>query len=141
MRKLNSRRMTKCLIWIWNRILSSLKVKLPKSDSPNFISSIQNVCRTEAEDDVMKHPHAETLDICMVMLFDFIKKEYDKENKKAPISKTFQLLIHCFEKLILPVHNSHHVQFMLFYFCSFKVNKSIGLKFGIYFFALLILVF
>lgn len=77
----------------------------------------------------MKHPDAETLDICMVKLFDFIKTEHDKEIKNVTVTKTFKLLIHCFEKLVLPVHNSHHVQFMLFYYCSFKVNKSIDLKF------------
>lgn len=84
-----------------------------------------NTCAAEEDEDVMKHPHAETLDICMGKLFDFIKKEHDKENTNTTVTNTFKMLMDCFEKLILPVHNSHHVQFILFYYCSFKVKKSI----------------
>lgn len=128
-RRLNSKKTMKSLIWIWKRILSPLKVNFLTSNFTNFVSTIQRFCLTEEDDDVMKHPDAETLDICMVKLFDFIKNEHEKENKNVTITKTFKLLIHCFVKLVLPVHNSHHVQFMIFYYCSFKVNQFIYLKF------------
>lgn len=69
----------------------------------------------------MKDPRAEALDICMGKMFEFIKNEHAKDSKNVSTSNTYKLLMDIFEKIILPTHNSHHIQFIMFYYCSFKV--------------------
>ena len=77
----------------------------------------------EEESKVMKHPVAESLDMCLVKLFQFIAKEYKNEvaaENPSGGEKYFKMLVNAFEAVILPAHNPHHVQFFIFYVCSFK---------------------
>lgn len=67
----------------------------------------------------MRNQKAETLDICMEKLFTYIESEY---NKTKRIDTVYKLLLKSFEHIILPTHKSHHVQFIMFYCCSFKVS-------------------
>jgi len=69
----------------------------------------------------MKHPLANKLDVLMQLLFQYIKEvSFKNENLVAESSKLFWELITCFDKFILPVHELVHVQFIMFYVCSFK---------------------
>lgn len=71
----------------------------------------------------MVHPVAESLDMCLVKLFQFITKEYKNEvasENNSGGEKYFKMLVNAFEAVILPAHNPHHVQFFIFYVCSFK---------------------
>lgn len=70
-------------------------------------------------DDEMRNEKAETLDICMDKLFAYIETEY---NKKKGNEALYNMLMRHFENVILPTHKSHHVQFVIFYFCSFRVS-------------------
>lgn len=79
------------------------------------------------ENEPMKNEGAETLDLCMEKLFVYIESQFAIEEKSCggrwtTNSETFKFLLTCFERIILPTHNSHHVQFVLFYYCSFKVS-------------------
>lgn len=67
----------------------------------------------------MSHRVAETLDICMEKLFIYLLKY--KTAKLVEAMQIFKILLNAFNDIILPSHNTHHVQFLIFYFCSFKV--------------------
>lgn len=80
----------------------------------------------------MKHAIAHTLDVCMLKIFEFLQKKSgqilintDTEKQKLADSLKFlKLLIKAFDEVILPIHNTHHAQFVVFYFCSLKVRKN-----------------
>lgn len=76
--------------------------------------------------DQMKSEQAESLDLCMNLLFEYVKHEHRKEGKGCDSSNSqmFKMLMENFETTMLPAHNTHHVQFLLFYFCSFDVRNS-----------------
>lgn len=79
----------------------------------------------------MFHPVGETLDICMVKIFEFSMKfnmliqqpkSTNINNQKLVNSiNYFKLLLNIFDNVILPSHNTHHVQFVIFHYCSFKL--------------------
>lgn len=110
-----------------------LDVNAPKSDIEDYDvlddgEEMQYEMETDADDgQTMKHPVANTLDHCMIQLFDFIKNEC-YENNELNYKKTEKLykdLIKIFEDVILPTHAVHHVQFIIFYISSFKVIKIV----------------
>ncbi|NXI50057.1 RRN3 factor, partial [Chloroceryle aenea] len=79
-------------------------------------------CDTER----MAHPLAERLDILMTILFTYIR-EVCYPDGKLDISNTKDLyrdLVSVFDKLILPTHASCHVQYFMFYICSFKLGLA-----------------
>ncbi|KAK3930013.1 RNA polymerase I-specific transcription initiation factor RRN3 [Frankliniella fusca] len=72
----------------------------------------------------MKHPIANTLDHLMMRLFTFIKNECVDPNtgeitleRSYSVYKDFQEV---FERVILLTHNTHHVQFLMWYLCSLR---------------------
>uniref|UniRef100_A0A673VJ54 RRN3 homolog, RNA polymerase I transcription factor n=1 Tax=Suricata suricatta TaxID=37032 RepID=A0A673VJ54_SURSU len=74
--------------------------------------------------DRMAHPVAERLDILLSLLLSYIKDVCCVDGK-IDNNKTKDLyrdLITIFDKLLLPTHASCHVQFFLFYLCSFKLG-------------------
>ncbi|XP_061397691.1 RNA polymerase I-specific transcription initiation factor RRN3 [Musca vetustissima] len=92
-------------------------------------------CRKKPNSDrPMNHPIAHTLDICMMKIFNFLdlkspqnsatqqqqQNEMERQQKTVESIKFLRLLIKAFDNVILPIHNTHHAQFMLFYFCSLK---------------------
>ncbi|XP_024600441.1 RNA polymerase I-specific transcription initiation factor RRN3 isoform X4 [Neophocaena asiaeorientalis asiaeorientalis] len=74
--------------------------------------------------DQMVHPVAERLDILLSLLLSYIK-DVCYVDGKLDNNKTKDLyrdLITIFDKLLLPTHASCHVQFFMFYLCSFKLG-------------------
>ncbi|XP_008589947.1 PREDICTED: RNA polymerase I-specific transcription initiation factor RRN3 isoform X1 [Galeopterus variegatus] len=74
--------------------------------------------------DQMVHPVAERLDIMLSLLLSYIK-DVCYVDGKVDNNKTKDLyrdLITIFDKLLLPTHASCHVQFFMFYLCSFKLG-------------------
>ncbi|XP_008139788.2 RNA polymerase I-specific transcription initiation factor RRN3 isoform X1 [Eptesicus fuscus] len=72
----------------------------------------------------MAHPVAERLDILLSLLLSYVK-DVCYVDGKIDINKTKDLyreLIIIFDKLLLPTHASCHVQFFMFYLCSFKLG-------------------
>uniref|UniRef100_A0A1A9UWV3 RNA polymerase I-specific transcription initiation factor RRN3 n=1 Tax=Glossina austeni TaxID=7395 RepID=A0A1A9UWV3_GLOAU len=84
--------------------------------------------KAKKEDQSMNHPIAQTLDISMSAVFNFLKKRSSSESsEKETLNdslKFLQILIKAFDAVILPIHNTHHVQFLLFYYCSLKQTLS-----------------
>lgn len=72
---------------------------------------------------VMSHPVAEKLDSLMVVFMSYIKDvcHVDGSLHVERTKDLFRDLLSVFDKLILPTHASGHVQYLLFYLCSFRV--------------------
>ncbi|XP_063790424.1 RNA polymerase I-specific transcription initiation factor RRN3 [Pseudophryne corroboree] len=76
--------------------------------------------------DTMAHPAAERLDLSLSVLFAYLK-EICFPNGSLDLNKTkdvYKDLLVVFDKLILPTHASCHVQFVMFYICSFKLGLA-----------------
>ncbi|XP_049494247.1 RNA polymerase I-specific transcription initiation factor RRN3 isoform X1 [Panthera uncia] len=74
--------------------------------------------------DRMVHPVAGRLDILLSLLLSYIKDVCHVDGK-VDNNKTKDLyrdLITIFDKLLLPTHASCHVQFFMFYLCSFRLG-------------------
>ncbi|KAL6476432.1 hypothetical protein MHYP_G00149310 [Metynnis hypsauchen] len=75
---------------------------------------------------VMLHPVAERLDMLMSILLAFVKDMchvngvLDVERAKG----VYRDLVGVFDKLVLPTHASCHVQYCMFYLCSFRLGLA-----------------
>ncbi|KAM6965799.1 RNA polymerase I-specific transcription initiation factor RRN3 isoform 1-T1 [Tautogolabrus adspersus] len=72
---------------------------------------------------VMAHPVAERLDSLMAVLLAYVK-DICNVNGSFVVESTKELyrdLLSVFDKVILPTHASCHVQYTLFYLCSFRL--------------------
>uniref|UniRef100_A0A7N6AAD4 RRN3 homolog, RNA polymerase I transcription factor n=1 Tax=Anabas testudineus TaxID=64144 RepID=A0A7N6AAD4_ANATE len=76
-------------------------------------------CRTT----VMAHPVAERLDTLMAVLMAYIKDvcHVDGSLHVESTKEVYRDLLSVFDKLILTTHASCHVQYVLFYLCSFRL--------------------
>ncbi|XP_039950355.1 RNA polymerase I-specific transcription initiation factor RRN3 [Bactrocera tryoni] len=81
----------------------------------------------QKDDDMlpMKHAIGHTLDICMEKMFNFLdtRNPYALNataEQRMQLNKFWKVLLTAFDNVILPSHNTHHVQFLLFYHSSFK---------------------
>ncbi|XP_043955062.1 RNA polymerase I-specific transcription initiation factor RRN3 [Gambusia affinis] len=72
---------------------------------------------------MMAHPVAERLDTLMVVLMAYIRDvcNVDGSFHAEQTKELYKDLLSVFDKLILPTHASAHVQYTLFYLCSFKL--------------------
>ncbi|XP_037670120.1 RNA polymerase I-specific transcription initiation factor RRN3 [Choloepus didactylus] len=72
----------------------------------------------------MVHPVAERLDILLSLLLSYIKEVcyVDGKTDNDKTKDLYRDLIKIFDKLLLPTHASCHVQFFMFYLCSFKLG-------------------
>lgn len=85
------------------------------------------------DDEPMKHAIAHTLDICMLKIFNFLDQKNPqalnltdivRQQKLSESLRFLKLLIKAFDNVILPIHNTHHAQFVLFYFSSLKQSLA-----------------
>ena len=88
----------------------------------------EETIKDEEKPKKMKNEMADKLDILMNMMFEYIKKTcYDEETYDLDASSDlFDKLLEVFFKVVFPTHDSCHVQFLIFYICSFDqifVNK------------------
>lgn len=99
--------------------------EFPEDDQKIFTMEedlVANDIEEGGDDDKMKLPLAETLDCCMEILFSYIE-ERAMANGGQESEQMYRLLLKLFDKHILPTHNTHHVQFLMFYFCSFHNSQ------------------
>ncbi|XP_072298453.1 RNA polymerase I-specific transcription initiation factor RRN3 [Eucyclogobius newberryi] len=81
---------------------------------------------TPSSSSVMAHPLAERLDTLMAVLLAYIK-DGCHVNGALQSDRTKELyldLLAVFDKVILPTHACSHVQYALFYLCSFRLPLS-----------------
>ncbi|XP_030381459.1 RNA polymerase I-specific transcription initiation factor RRN3-like [Scaptodrosophila lebanonensis] len=73
----------------------------------------------------VKHPIGRTLDICLMKLYKFLESKCrpapdSTDEDRCSQNRFFKILLNIFENVLLPSHDTHHVQFVIFYVCSFK---------------------
>lgn len=76
----------------------------------------------------MAHPLADILDIEMEMLFEYIREACYVQNGLdwESTKKLYKELLFIFNKIVLPTHACCHVQFLMFYICSFRTALCDG---------------
>lgn len=72
--------------------------------------------------DTMKLPLAETLDICMEKMMEFFKRKFGSDQTNLQCLDLFSRVLKYFESIIMPTHDCNHIQYLIFYICSFKVT-------------------
>lgn len=84
------------------------------------------------DENEMRQPMAETIDICMERLCRFVVLPNETvENgvmtvpQRLHLEHLYKTLLKAFEKFIFPTHKTNHVQFIMFYFCSFQVRWTL----------------
>ncbi|XP_023278631.1 RNA polymerase I-specific transcription initiation factor RRN3 [Seriola lalandi dorsalis] len=83
----------------------------------------EDVAADQPSRTVMAHPVAERLDVLMAVMIAYIK-DVCHVSGSFHVDQTKELyrdLLSVFDKLILPTHASCHVQYTLFYLCSFRL--------------------
>ncbi|XP_035213526.1 RNA polymerase I-specific transcription initiation factor RRN3-like [Stegodyphus dumicola] len=81
------------------------------------------------KDTSMAFPLARTLDLAMNSMLTFIHKTCYPEGEELDwdaTKKLYKELLAVFEKIILPTHGSCHLQYVMFYICSFKQDLCDG---------------
>ena len=75
------------------------------------------------DSETMKLPVAETLDVCMDLMFNYFHSKLNPESKTSPNEQKGieKAIFEYFDEHILKTHNSKHVHFIFFYIASFKV--------------------
>uniref|UniRef100_A0AAV2LRH0 RRN3 homolog, RNA polymerase I transcription factor n=1 Tax=Knipowitschia caucasica TaxID=637954 RepID=A0AAV2LRH0_KNICA len=72
----------------------------------------------------MSHPVAERLDTLMAVLLTYIKDICQVHGSLQQTKDLYRDLLSVFDKVILPTHACSHVQYALFYLCSFRLALS-----------------
>lgn len=91
-----------------------------------FFSEDENEQQETSVSSGMKLPFADRLDVMMAKLFDYIRSNcYKDVNDKSSLDwekcrSIYKDLLFIFDKYILQTYGSSHVQFLLFYICSFR---------------------
>ncbi|XP_022920873.1 RNA polymerase I-specific transcription initiation factor RRN3 [Onthophagus taurus] len=79
-------------------------------------------------EDKIHHTIGHTLDVCIDRIFNYFVSECeDRRNGNLDWDKLkllYRDVISIFDKIILPTHNIHHIQFIIFYLCCFKTAIS-----------------
>jgi len=102
-------------------------VKKKSEDSPKKDEVVLNT-KKEEEQLATSLPLATSLDIMMKLIFKFIKETCHPNGKFswAVTKKLYRELLSVFDKFIFPTHESVHVQFIMFYICSFREELADG---------------
>ncbi|KAH8272200.1 hypothetical protein KR018_011108, partial [Drosophila ironensis] len=87
-------------------------------------------CDTEGNsEEPVSHPIGQTLDTCLYIFFDFldtkcrIKPGWSEEKRRAA-NRIFMMLLYTFDEVLMPSHNTHHVQFVIFVVASIRTSYS-----------------
>ncbi|CAF0928253.1 unnamed protein product [Adineta ricciae] len=91
-----------------------------------LVFSLEQLGTNDKTSNAMKHDQADKLDCLMYVMFEYINSVCI-ENGTVNYEQTKLLvrdLLSVFNKILLPTHDSSHVQFLLFYICSFHTDFS-----------------
>ncbi len=103
-----------------------LEYELMHAESAN--NSASQVEEAHKQELSMKHHLADRLDVMMLALFDYINTNCFRDGVLDwdTTKLIYKDLLSIFDKYILVTYGSNHVQFLLFYICSFRVQLAEG---------------
>lgn len=118
------------LLLFKNLVLMDVSVRrLDIETAERIDTDAEEIFKMDAEDvrnvdeNEMRHPIAETIDICVERLCRFISTgSGGVASQRMHLEHLYKTLVKGFEEYILPTHKTNHIQFIMFYFCSFKVS-------------------
>jgi RNA polymerase I-specific transcription initiation factor RRN3 len=82
-----------------------------------LVFSLEQLDTNDDNNNIMKHDQADKLDCLMFVLFEYITNISTQNYEQ--IKLLLKDLLNVFNKILLPTHDSSHVQFLIFYICSF----------------------
>jgi RNA polymerase I-specific transcription initiation factor RRN3 len=102
-----------------------LEYELMHAEANSNTSSTEDAHKQELS---MKHHLADRLDVMMLCLFNYINKNcFSGTTIDWDATKViYKDLLSIFDKYILVTYGSNHVQFLMFYICSFRVQLAEG---------------
>ncbi|RMZ95177.1 RNA polymerase I-specific transcription initiation factor RRN3 [Brachionus plicatilis] len=110
--------------------VNSTREQIAETEIPNDDQLLQESVPEENAPKAMKHPLADRLDVKMSCLFEYIRQKcLDPETKELSwesCKSIYKDLLFTFDKYILFTYGSSHVQFVMFYICSFRTLLSEG---------------
>lgn len=89
------------------------------------VKSVKSSCTAFTQVD--RHVLGHTLDICLNQIFEYFLTECNNEDGELDWDKTkniFFEMMTVFDQVVLRTHDTHHVQFAMFFICSFKSTLS-----------------
>lgn len=125
------------LLLLKNFVLMDVSMRRSDIETADRNQDVEEIFKMDADDvksyeqNEMAHPVAETIDVCMKRLLQYISNqakptENDNSLKNdVRLDQIYRILLKAFEQYILPTHKTNHVQFVIFYICSLKVIVSI----------------
>jgi RNA polymerase I-specific transcription initiation factor RRN3 len=111
-------------LFLYSRLLQ-LDVNAPRSDLEERETEETPVFPLEDSASGMNNPVADALDLSLEVMYQYIFSQCHPDGKTICWQRTKALytdILSVFDKVILPTHASHHVQFLVFYLLSFKNN-------------------
>lgn len=80
-------------------------------------------------EETVDHPIGQSLDICLHMLYKFFDKKCNikpncTDQQRCAANRLFKILLFTFDEILLPSHNTHHVQFVIFFITSLRQTFS-----------------
>ncbi|KAM8715760.1 hypothetical protein ACLKA7_002756 [Drosophila subpalustris] len=94
-------------------------------DEADAMFQMDDINTSPKQPQALDHPIGQMLDICMLKLFKFLDDKCrpvlnSNDDQRVAKNRFFKTLIHIFDEVLLPSHNIHHVQFVVFHVCSIR---------------------
>ncbi|EDV35386.1 uncharacterized protein Dana_GF22755, isoform A [Drosophila ananassae] len=99
-------------------------------EDPLFqIDEIAALTDANKSEELVDHPIGQSLDICLHMLYKFFDKKCNikpncTDQQRCAANRIFNILLFTFDEILLPSHNTHHVQFVIFFITSLRQTYS-----------------
>lgn len=112
--------------------VNSTREQILEAEIPNDDQLLQESQENQEEKSPkgMKHPLADRLDVKLNCVFEYIREKcidpITKELNWESCKSIYKDLLFTFDKYILFTYGSSHVQFIMFYMCSFRTLLSEG---------------
>nr|XP_039260878.1 RNA polymerase I-specific transcription initiation factor RRN3-like [Styela clava] len=96
-----------------------------ESIKKSMTSEEHDLFEMETDNSMKKEGFVDKLDIVMETLLQFIHDIcYSNGELSLQADTLLKELVSIFDKVILPIHDSSHIQFLIFYICSFEKSFS-----------------
>ncbi|KAH8328726.1 hypothetical protein KR074_000773 [Drosophila pseudoananassae] len=80
---------------------------------------------TNNSEETVDHPIGQSLDVCLHLLYKYFDKKCSIKSiftaqERCTANRIFEILLFTFDEILLPSHNTHHVQFVIFFITSLR---------------------
>jgi len=102
-----------------------IDVNAPRDQIVSAEMESEEITEADIKDTKMKHAFADRLDLMMLRMFEYMKRECFEAADGQTLNwesckRLYKDLLFIFDKYILSTYGSSHVQFLMFYVCSLR---------------------